>query len=137
MRRAKRCCRNCHFLNKTYYNFHGHRGNLTWSKEERDNLTVGNLGISSSYVESCWRGVWDAGIDPKLNEQLPELLTQNRGDTCFFIQYQEGMSYDGAIELQRERRLNGGNRRSKAAIAISVTTLLLGLIYFVVDKVWA
>ena len=131
--RIKPSCRHCHFLNKTYYNYQGPQGSSSWGQEDRNNLGVKDLGPLSGFIISCWRGVWDEGVDPSVRERLPGVLTKNRRGKCFFVEYQKGMTYEGAENLFHERQQNANKRRSNAAIAISAGALLASLIYPAVD----
>ncbi len=93
MSNIRHCCKNCHFLNKTFRNEGGFEGQFAWSKEDRD-----NLGVKDHYAASCWRGIWDTGIDPGLNSQLPDILARDRRDECFFVEHHPGMSYPQSTE---------------------------------------
>ena len=122
MNKVKHCCKNCHFLNKTSV-----QGNTTWTENERDNLQV-----ADHYVASCWRGIWSAAIDAGLKSHLPELLTQNRRDECFFVEYHRGMEYQAATELHRvrndNRQLRKGYRYTQIALGIAATGLVVSAI---------
>lgn len=126
--RAKRCCRNCQFLNKRAVSIWGDVTDLSWDATDRALLQV-----KEHYAASCWRGVWDTGIAPELNAQLPALLTKNRSGKCFFVEWSQGMSYPGAIELHREmsteRRVRNSNRLAKIAIAIATASVLATVIF--------
>lgn len=124
---VKHTRKKCHFLNKIYRNDRGAEHNFTWSLEDRN-----NLNLDDRYSASCWRGIWHTGISPELNRQLPNILTQNRRDECFFVEYNQGMSYQAATELHRSRNenrhLKKSYRYSRVALGIATASLLVSLI---------
>ena len=122
MDNVKHCCKNCHFLNKAYRNDRGFEGNSCWSKEERDNLVV-----KDHYAASCWRGIWDTGIDLGLNDRLPVILTQSRRDKCFFVEYNPGMSYPAATELHHNRQLKRGHKYARIALGVSIASAVIAV----------
>ena len=127
MKPFRHCCKNCHFLTKTTDPRNGGY-RFTWSKEDREKMK-----ISEHYSAECGRGIWSTGIDPKLNTKISEILVQNRKDTCFFIEHNDGLSFSGARELHRLRSANHQLRKSYrytqwglwiAALGLLVTTFI-------------
>ena len=109
----KHRCRDCHFLAREYPpGFPHHRDEMllpgetlqnrrtSWTKEERETGQMKHEEIASPM---CRQGIWDAGINQELTSKLEEIIDKNRKDDCFYIEYSEGMSFDGATELHRIR----------------------------------
>ena len=90
----RKCCQNCHFLAKEIVNDAGTRHRWSWNQRERSELR-----LKEHYAAQCAQGVWDTGIDPHLNAQLPKILLKQRGDSCFFLAAQSGMSFPAAEKL--------------------------------------
>ena len=85
----------------------------------------------------CQRGVWHTGHDlgienilgtlspvgkEEIRSKLQDVLDKDRKDDCFFIPYQEGMSFDGAKELHRIRY---EDRSLKRTLKIAVVGLYI------------
>ncbi|MCY4093216.1 MAG: hypothetical protein OXF62_20555 [Caldilineaceae bacterium] len=75
----------------------------------------------------CQRGIWHTGHDlstfdflgtvspvgkEEIKSKLKYVLDKNRKYDCFFVEYSEGMSFDGAIELYRIRNESRNLKRS-------------------------
>lgn len=127
----KHCCRKCHFLAKE----HGRPGGIlsssfSWTKKERSEGKVDG----SHWNICCKKGIWDEGIEPELISRLEEVIDKNRKDDCFFIEYAEGMSFEGATELHRIRYDNQHLKRSFSAavwgLRIAAFAALLNFIGF-------
>ena len=92
--------------------------------------------MSELYAAECHKGIWSEGISPAIKNELNEILLKERADTCFFIETQEGMSYQAADELFRLRRDNIQLRKSyrytQIALGIAAFSLLANLIYSVI-----
>lgn len=135
MNNVKPRCQNCHFLNKTYRTDRGSESNHTWSREDRDNLNV-----KDHYAASCWRGIWDTGIDPGLNNQLPDVLTRGRRDECFFVEYHAGMSYQAATELHRirndTRQLKKSYRYTQIALWLAAAGVVGNFAYNIITNLF-
>ena len=124
-RSPKHCCRNCHFLAKTFND--GERTlQSSWNQEERSNLYVKN-----HYAAECAEDVWSTGVSPQMNANLNEVLLQDRGDSCFFFEIHEGMSFSAARKLWRIRNDNRQLKRSykytQIGLWIAAISTLLGL----------
>ena len=127
----KKCCKNCHFLAKYTASRDGKVLTFSWNAEERSALQVSEL-----YAAECHKGIWSEGISPAIKNEFNEILLKERADTCFFIETQEGMSYQAAGELFRLRRDNIQLRKSyrytQIALGIAAFSLLANLIYSVI-----
>ena len=108
-RRRKQCCRNCHFLAREDGAHSGQSLTNSWTEEEREK---GQLAHEWSAAPKCRQGIWDTGVDPRLKATLEEILDKNRRNKCFFIEFAEGMLFDGAEKLRRMRYENQNLRRS-------------------------
>ena len=109
----KHRCRDCHFLAREYppdsprdRDGMSSAGDMpksrriSWTKEERE---TGQMKHEDTASPMCRQGIWDAGINQELTSKLEEIIDKNRKDDCFYIEYSEGMSFDGATELHRMR----------------------------------
>ena len=127
----KKCCKNCHLLAKYTASRDGKVLTFSWNAEERSALQVSEL-----YAAECHKGIWSEGISPAIKNEFNEILLKERADTCFFIETQEGMSYQAAGELFRLRRDNIQLRKSyrytQIALGIAAFSLLANLIYSVI-----
>jgi|AP82_1055514.scaffolds.fasta_scaffold178063_1 hypothetical protein len=103
----KECCRNCHFLATENRPISGDLYSFAWSEKERSEGKV-----REHLTPKCYMGVWDAGVNPGINDRLPDILDKKRNGDCFFIENKEGMLFDAAKELQRRRRDNEHLKRS-------------------------
>jgi hypothetical protein len=113
-----RCCKGCHFLAKlTPPNMHTSRSDSSPSSSElsdfdRECLAGGPpassvVGESSSIA--CYLHVWDQGYlttDGQKKTQT-EIISGERGESCFFYPYTPGMLFPAAVELERRQ----SNRR--------------------------
>jgi len=114
----RRCCRACHFLAKlTPPTIHAKDADNSptpseLSHDERELLAGG--GPASSVVGkastiACYRGVWDQGYITAsgLKKSQKEIITGERGESCFFYPFTPGMFFPAARELERRQ----ANRR--------------------------
>ena len=127
----RHCCRNCHFLSR-YARSEGHGTiSYTWTKGERKNLS-----IPDGWAAECFQGIWSSGINPSINDNLKEVILEDRRNKCFFIEVNQGMSYDAAMALHRLRNNNAQLRRSylytQIALGIAAISLAANLIYNVI-----
>ena len=123
----KNCCKNCHFLAKESVNNAGDRYLFSWDTQERSALRV-----KEYYATKCAQGIWDTGIDPRLNSRLPEILQEQRRDDCFFIETHEGMSFQAARELHKIRNMKKSYRYTQIGLWIAAIGLILNLLYSIV-----
>lgn len=119
----KHCCRNCHFLVKGRPDYEDNFKTL-WDKEDR---RKGQIKEKKTLLPFCSRGVWQTDGVPKLlpkqvETKLRKIIDKNRKDDCFFIEYSEGMSFDGAAELHHIRY---ENRQLKRSLTIAVWGLYI------------
>ena len=124
----KKCCLNCHFLMKSTPSEAGKPLRFSWNKQE-----LSQFRVSDHYAAECAQGVWDTGIDPGLNTQLREILQKKRGNSCFFIERQPGMSIPAAEKLQAHEATKKANRRATIALWISFASLITGVGLALVD----
>lgn len=121
------CCKNCHFLTKTVRDNVGDSFLFSWNIDERSKLE-----LKEHYSASCYKGIWDTGIDSRLNSRMKDILLENRRDSCFFIEAQKGMSFQAATELHKirseNRQLKRSYRYTQIALWLSAIGLILGLI---------
>ena len=137
---ARKCCRRCHFLVK-----HRRSGASvqsddssfdwytdSWNAQERAD---GHPPRDREWTDACWRGIWDHRSHIKLKIDLDE----DRADTCFFFEWQEGLHLRVADEMQRQqydnRHLKKGYRHTQiglwiAAVGIAISTFFQVLNFF-------
>jgi len=122
----KQTCRNCHFLSKEHRTKDGSNV-FSWSIEDRSNGKVKDL-----YAPCCSYEVWDAAIDPSLNEMLTKIIDQKRKDFCFFIEFKPGMSYQAAKILQdrisQNKQLKKSNLFTQIGLWIAAFALLANVL---------
>ena len=127
------CCKNCHFLNKTAHWGEAEPHNASWSEKERENLAVDRPTFEAP---NCWHGIWDTGINPNLQSQLTHVLTSNRKDECFFIEFRPGMSYQAATDLHRirndNRQLKTSYRYTRIALGVAAAGIVLNFVWNIV-----
>ena len=131
----RHCCRNCHFLAKDHIGPTGDVRTFSWDEEERTNSS---LGIKEDHRAKCYRGVWNTGIDPTLNSNLKEVLSENRKESCFFIEVHPGMSFESAYELFRirneNRQLKQSYRYTQIGLWIAATGVVANVVMNVLEK---
>ena len=146
IKRGRHRCQNCHFLIKGSPQL----STRTWDEKDRkekfpririppDKLEHGGWEGISGYdmTVGCFKEIWtddhnemsdDSLFYRDKSRELEKKVTVNRGESCFFVPYHEGMSMINAEELFRD---NSENRRTnkrlfwmKIGIAISFLTAL-------------
>lgn len=121
----RHCCRNCHFLVKGPASFLGDKDKEPWNKEEREKGKINRALLEDSF---CYREFWNRVTISSLGKTLDK----NRKDDCFFVEYHEGMSFEAATELQRERREIRHRKRNltfgAAGTVIGVAVSAIGII---------
>ncbi|MDE0166384.1 MAG: hypothetical protein OXL36_14925 [Bryobacterales bacterium] len=113
----RRTCLKCHFLSKAK---HPQFGKIEpWTHADR-----ASLHIDEGLNELCAHGIWNTGADSKLKSNLQEILLKSRRNSCFFIEYQAGMSLQAAEKLLEHRAAKRGARVAIIALCISFGSLL-------------
>ena len=133
-------CRNCHFLAKRRQPDPSIKLALEpWTGPERRALEIDQRdGLGPvDYLVKCERGYWGPEYAmPELDtlEPLHAELRRDRGDSCSFVSYRQGMTFEAArVQGERERqdRQSRENRRHRwitlglsgfIAIAVSLST---------------
>lgn len=138
-----RACRNCHFLVRhdeiEAFDKSGEVVGLEWTTRPWGTKARATRELQrdvayafGNQLDSCWRGVWDRRSHPSLKVDLDE----DRGDTCYFFPWREGLRLDVADEMQRRqydnRHLRRGDRIGLwiTAIGIAITAILAILDFF-------
>ena len=125
----RKCCQNCHFLAKEIVNDAGTRHRWSWDQRERSELR-----LKEHCAAQCAQGVWDTGIDPHLNAQLPKILLKQRGDSCFFLAAQSGMSFPAAEKLIELQNLKKSYWYARTALWISLISAVVAAIAMVLSS---
>lgn len=106
----------------------------TWTERERKGMA---LEDADGATVGCWKGIWTEHTPDPLEGD--DILHQDRGDDCFFVEVQEGMSFEAAdnlFQLKRQhRQLMMSYRYTQvglwvAAIGIALSTLFSILEFF-------
>jgi len=144
-----RCCINCHFCMKYVSGFIRGEPNSPLRGElechERDTLRKRFATDGSDWIMgdgfACHHGVYDIH-DPMAAAAWHEILPLDRGDTCFFYLFVEGMSQEATVvlekrtvdrrEAEKDRHLtretaNAARRTAKAAIIVACISAAISL----------
>lgn len=119
---VQRCCKNCHFLGAPVNTRTGSA--QQWTDEQRE---TANPRVRE--YAGCYKGIWRQDWLPEDEEgnvsieSFRETILEDREDSCFFIEYRAGMTWEVADELQRlqyhDRHLQRGYRNTQNSLRIS------------------
>ena len=123
----KHCCQNCHFLIYDIPDF----GLETWDKEKRKRNQPA-IFQEGGYAK-CYKGVWVVN-DKYTREEFKKFLLKNRKNSCFFIEFYEGMKFETAEELWRIRHDNAQLKRSHSLTQIGLGIAAFALVVNVLMK---
>ena len=123
----KHCCQKCHFMASDLNISLGIPKTL--SKEQRELLKP-----QRGSVWGCYRRVWSTSYLPQNHnigaaeiEPFEGQMLKDRRESCFFVEYQEGMEWPAAEDLQRlqyeNRNLKKSFRNTKCALWVAVVGL--------------
>jgi len=130
-----KCCANCHFMAKMATLDGNSRSPYELSRKDRVQLAGGEAwstvaGKGRTIV--CYLGVWDQGymtVDG-LDKSRAEVITGERGESCFFYTCTPGMFFPAAAELEKrasDRREAERDRHVvKWGIIIGIAGVVLG-----------
>ena len=132
-------CRNCHFLAKRRLPIPSDPEIMPlepWTGPERAALEIDQRdGMGPvDFVIKCERGFWGPEhAMPELDttlEPLHDQLRRNRGETCFFVEYRFGMTFEAARELGVRQRANqqASKDRRERLITVGLSVCLSGLV---------
>ena len=119
----KHCCENCYFL--------------WFSQKLPVDSTYGPIPAQrrSSYhwVDDkttiyCHKGIWILEKANQKPEKLKSNLSENRKDSCFFVEHRDEMDVNAADELQRRLHENRQFKRSLTFTQIGLWIAALGTI---------
>lgn len=125
----KHNCRNCHFmasdLNK------GGTIPKTLSKEQRELLEP-----QSGSTWGCYKRIWstaslprDHNIGAAQKGSFKVKMLEDRRESCFFVEHQEGIEWPATEDLQRlqyeNRNLRKSFRNAKVALWVTVAGLIV------------
>lgn len=145
MKRRRHRCQNCHFLIKESPQL----PLTSWNERERDDVFP-RINIPPNELEhdkwgrykgydmtvGCHKKLWSlehnelTDVEPSYRtRELKEKVTLNRGESCFFIPYYEGMPMETAEQLFADKSENRrSNRRILWAQLGSVLAFLTSLL---------
>ena len=130
----KQCCRNCHFLAQRSLKMGApiRAEKKSWSAQERSSSQR-----KAHLSPLCFQGIWDVEIGP-IN--IEDELRKPRGDTCFFIEAQEGMSFEAAQALHKIRSETRNLKKTlyitQIGLLISALGVFLNLGYSIFRDFW-
>ena len=138
---VKHCCENCYFL----WFFQDLPVNPIYSPVPSDRR-ADYLWMSEKTAVCCHKGVWIQDRPSRDPEVFQYNLSQNRKDSCFFVEHKDGMSADAADELQRRLHENRQFKKSiqytqwglavsAAGLVISGIVMLIELLYQVISDI--
>ena len=134
----KHCCKNCHFLATDLK----HVGSTpqSWNKELRERLEpLEGKGNTRRSTSGCYKEIWFDFFLPKddnkrvLIKPFRNEVLRNRSESCFFVAYQEGMTFKAAEDLQRleyeARNLTRNYRYTLFGLIIAGVGLVLSAVF--------
>ena len=117
-------CRDCQFLVKSIRAKRSNEAStLSWNEDERSSGELADT--SGSFTPECARGIWSLGTEPKLI--LSEMLEEERGEDCFFVRAQKGMSHEGALALLARQVDLKRDQREKLILGIALFAVLVNI----------
>lgn len=143
------CCKNCQFLMKEAEQL----PLRSWTKEDREEnfprMRVhpgklkqpdGSWDRASVYTMriGCFRGIWEEEHNEHYSdnswgrEVMRNRLTKDMTGSCFFVDFQEGMTMEGAKELHNQQRedqynsqlIHQHNRRFRLALITAIVAIV-------------
>ena len=125
-------CVDCTFLNKYPPHVQGDPNPhhpMAWTQKEIDDLNV-----EEPFCPECAVGIWSAGIDPSIRDDLKEFITRDRKDSCFFIRRSRGMSIPGAKALfEKHQKEMIAKRTFLIAIISIIVTAFTAIASILID----
>lgn len=123
----KHSCSKCHFLawgvNQVSIK------PTTWDDDLRARLEP--LSEGGRYRSGCNKGYWHESFLPQDDNGQTEIkafqdqVRKDRKESCFFVEYQEGMTWEAAEDLQR---LQYENRNLKRSLLIATWGLYISAV---------
>ena len=135
----KHCCRNCHFMAIDM----NARRTQPWDKARRESLVPDNPVTAPKPDAGCYRGVWRSLFLPRDDngnieiESFRNKLLKDRRESCFFVEYQEGMDWNAANDLQHleyeNRHLKKNYRNTLLGLFIAGFGLVFSAIFEILN----
>ena len=139
----KKNCQKCHFLShaRALLGVSGHRW-TSWRQDEREHrMPLPRPSEKEVPLEGCYKGIWKEMVD-QFGDGLPggvnsadRVLLQERGDSCFFVEYREGMSFEAAEDLFRLGYDNRQLKKSYFYTQLGLAVAAVGIVVSVVLKI--
>ncbi|MCY4653827.1 MAG: hypothetical protein OXC95_11760 [Dehalococcoidia bacterium] len=141
----KKNCRKCHFLffalqypdpTGTTYE--------PWDQMDREY----KMPMAPEVVGAgCYKGIWsESGRDrfgdapPGTDSSMHPILLRERGDSCFFVEYREGMSFDAAEDLFRldydNRQLKKSYRYTQWGLWVAAVGIVVSVALKIIDMLF-
>ena len=114
---------------------------VSWTTEQRARLEP--IGVFSRDRSGCFKGIWNQDWLPHDEEKrvdiesFKEKIFEDRAETCFFVEYQDGMTFEAADDLQRlhyeNRHLAHGYRDTQRSLKIAIAGIVVSAIFAVLN----
>ena len=136
----KICCRNCHFLvaGRWVAQLPHAAGPLNTDDRKEIELLLSQKPEDKAFL-GCRKGIWvpsGKGHDESVIFSL-DRIREDRYDSCFFVEYREGMSFEAAEELQKlqynNRHLERGYKYTQKSLRIAVVGIAFTAVFSVLD----
>jgi len=134
---CKKNCLNCAFFSKLSISGEQRFPNVV-SRRERENIkntndvnSVFDLFPSETPTSlSCYKDVWDEGIDTTLQERRKETIIEMiRDNFCFYYPYQSGMGVKAAEKLECRESMQKGASVDRKHVIVGLWIAALGLLF--------
>ena len=138
-----KCCLSCHFLLKrSYVGPEDHAFSVTCGERRKlaEGTDPGEVFGNERNME-CSKHVWDyANLHIDLRRHIRELLQQDRGESCFFYPFAEGMFLPAAVELERRaadrREAERDRALTRGAFWVAFAALVVSILATVATLAW-
>lgn len=130
---SKKCCRNCHFLSKTYKGRHVNPNPVSMTESDRMGFIMYKKhrdldalsGMVSFDTVLCYKKIWPE-IERTLDLRRLRFIAgkiEEVHPTCFYLYHIE-VDLEAAIELQQQEK---ETRRTKINVALKIAGLIIGV----------
>lgn len=109
----------------------------SWTKDQRSEAVP--IGPYSRDRSGCFKGIWNQDWlehdeDGKVKTDVfTSKILQNREETCFFVEHQDGMTFEAAEDLQRlhyeNRHLSRGYRDTQKSLRVAIVGIILSALF--------
>lgn len=126
-------CLNCHFLAKDYMNHSSCVHQFSLREKERNYFKKNNLDeinkLCDMFSLNCHMGVWDFGAGTRKKDLYNIVARVNRKNKCFYIPFEDGMLFKGAIEVQKRQNEIDQLKKTNRFSVIGLFLVGAGLVF--------